>query len=636
MCGIAGLFLPYSAKNKSADIRSMLRIMAHRGPDSEKLYYSDNRRFQAGFKRLAIIDLKTGDQPIIEDGGRKVLLCNGEIYNYAELKRTPEARDYTYQSSGDIEVILPLHEAHGSDFVNLLNGMFALALYEADPHRLTLTRDRLGIKPLYWAKVDGGGILFASEIKPLLVSGLIRPAVNEEAVSSYLAHGYVPAPNTLIKGINKLPPGHRLIAEANGAVTVQRYWRPRPAKNMPAETVDIEEYLIELLSDSLKMQLRSDVPLGALLSGGLDSGLMVAIAAGLIEKPLETYTVRFEGSTVDETQLAAMVSERYGTNHHELNIPEAGIGDHLLRLAWYTEEPLNDAALLPNFMIEQALGKHLRVALNGSGGDEVFAGYGRYFQMPIERCFMSLPAPIRYLVKNCVSPMRSWQLDRAGHYNSNRGQYVHDHTASFPAPVRAIIGNDQNIPDAVQAHAFAIFSGDPQTGALIADLESYLPEDLMLLLDRSSMAASVEGRVPFLDHRFVEAALGVPSSIRTPGGRAKGLQRRIASKFLPKAVLNSPKRGFASPVPSWMRAGLEKQARRLLTRPESLDRGWWTQQGVETLLADPDRHAFRVYSLVMLELAVRRLIGPRLSNPSPTATLEDFVWYDYQRHHSCL
>jgi asparagine synthase (glutamine-hydrolysing) len=624
MCGIAGLFLPYSAANKSADISAMLRIMAHRGPDSETCYHSDNRRFQAGFKRLAIIDLKTGDQPIIEDGGRKVLLCNGEIYNYAELKRTPEARNYTYQSNGDVEVILPLHSAHGNEFVNLLNGMFALALYESEPHRLTLIRDRLGIKPLYWAKIEGGGILFASEIKPLLVSGLIHPTINEESVSAYLAHGYVPAPSTLFRGINKLPPGHKLIAEADGDVTIQRYWRPRPAKDTPANAPDIEDYLIELLSDSLRMQLRSDVPLGALLSGGIDSGLMVAIAAGLIDRPLETYTVRFEGSTVDETPLAAMVSERYSTNHHELNIPKTGIGNQLLRLAWHTEEPLNDAALLPNFMIENALGKHLRVALNGSGGDEVFAGYGRYFQMPIERYFMSLPSPIRHYAKKCVSPMRSWQLDRATNYNGNRGQYVHDHTTYFPAPVRALIGNNQNIPDAVQAHSFANFSGDPQTGALIADLESYLPEDLMLLLDRSSMAASVEGRVPFLDHRFVEAALGVPSNIRTPDSKAKGLQRRIASKFLPKAVLNAPKRGFASPVPSWMRAGLGKQARYLLTRKESLDRGWWTKQGVETLLADPDRHAFRVYSLIMLELAVRLLIEQPLSDTSPTVTLEEF------------
>ena len=193
MCGIAGLYLPLNVQDKSADIQAMLDIMAHRGPDGEKIYQSDNRRFQAGFKRLAIIDLETGDQPIVEDGGRRVLLGNGEIYNYVELKCTPQARDYPYRSNGDMEVILPLHTVYGKNFVDHLNGMFALSLYEADSHRLTLTRDRLGIKPLYWAEVEGGGVVFASEIKPLMASGLVRPAIDETAVSSYLAHGYVPA-----------------------------------------------------------------------------------------------------------------------------------------------------------------------------------------------------------------------------------------------------------------------------------------------------------------------------------------------------------------------------------------------------------------------------------------------------------
>ena len=245
--------------------------------------------------------------------------------------------------------------------------------------------------------------------------------------------------------------------------------------------------------------------------------------------------------------------------------------------------------------------------------------------MPVERRFLNLPGPLRTLAKSCVSPMRSWQLSRAENFNGNRGQYVHDHTTYFPAPVRSLIGNSQVIPEALQAQSFMAFDGEPQTGALIADLESYLPEDLLLLLDRSSMAASVEGRVPFLDHRFVEAALAVPAEIRTPNGEHKALERRIAAKFLPEPLLNVPKRGFASPVPAWMRAGLGTQARRLLCRPESLERGWWSAQGVDTLLADPDRHGFRVYSLVMLELAVRLFIEQPLTPFAPSITLEGFA-----------
>ena len=220
--------------------------------------------------------------------------------------------------------------------------------------------------------------------------------------------------------------------------------------------------------------------------------------------------------------------------------------------------------------------------------------------------------------------MQSWQLNRAEHYNNNRGQYIHDHTTSFPSPIRDIIGNGQSIPDSIQAHSFTNFNGDPQTGSLIADLESYLPEDLLLLLDRSSMAASVEGRVPFLDHRLVEAALAVPSKARTPGEEPKGLERNIARRFLPEPILKAPKQGFASPVPKWMHAGLGKQAKRLLTSPTSLERGWWTRQGIETLLANPYRHAFRVYSLIMLELAIRLFIEQPLSKTSPSTTLEEF------------
>lgn len=625
MCGIAGLFLPNNASEKTADVQAMLQIMSHRGPDGEKLYHSNDKRFQAGFKRLAIIDLETGDQPIIERGGARVLLGNGEIYNYLELRKKPETQNYPYHTKGDMEVILPLHSAFGADFVDHLNGMFALALYERDAHRLTLVRDRLGIKPLYWSEIAGGGIVFASEIKSLLASGLVQVSIDEAAVSSYLTHGYVPAPLTLFRGVNKLAPGHHLIAENDGSIKIERYWRAGPTPDIPIRGPEIEQYLTELLTDSIKLQLRSDVPLGVLLSGGLDSGLIVAIAAGLADKPLETFTVRFEGSSVDETPLAAMVSERYGTNHHQLDLPMEGVADHLLRLAWFTEEPLNDAALLPNFMIEQALGKHLRVALNGTGGDELFAGYGRYFLLPVERRYLRLPSPLRTLTEACTSSMRSWQLGRAEHFHGNRGQYIHDHSTYFPPPVRKLIGNSQTIPEALQAQSFMAFNGEPQTGALIADLESYLPEDLLLLLDRSSMAASVEGRVPFLDHRFVEAALSVPPHIRAPQGKQKAFERRIAAKFLPAPLLDAPKRGFASPVPAWMRAGLGDHAKRLLTRPESLDRGWWTQQGINSLLADPNRHAFRVYSLVMLELAVRLFVEQPLTDSPPTTTLGEFA-----------
>ncbi|NQU61365.1 MAG: asparagine synthase (glutamine-hydrolyzing) [Rhodospirillales bacterium] len=631
MCGLAGLFFPKNVAPLQADLDAILKVMGHRGPDGEGRFISQDRRYQAGFLRLAIIDLETGDQPIAEDGGKRVLMGNGEIYNYRELRTEEPA--YPYKTSGDMEVVLPLAARLGDDFVNKLNGMFALALYDQSIHRLTLVRDRVGVKPLYWAALPGGGVIFASEIKAIFASGLINPAVNEDAVSLYLSHGYVPAPTTLYAGIQKLAPGYMMTVDADGAIGQRRYWRAKPADDLPETAAEIEDHLIELLEDSVRLQLRSDVPVAALLSGGIDSGLMVALAAHASSGPLNTFTVSFGGASVNEAPLAKSVAERYGTHHTNLTVPAGSVAEYLPRLAWFSDEPLNDAAMLPNYLIEQELGHHMKVVLNGTGGDELFAGYGRYFQLPIEAHYLHLPGWLRYglidpMMKN-LSPMRAWQLNRAGKFDHDRGAYIHEHSTHFPAPVRDLVGNRQPLPEPAQARYFSeyknSFAGPAQSAALYADLCTYLPDDLLTLLDRTTMAVGVEGRVPFLDHRLVEAALAVPPSIRTPGGRHKALERAMAARYLPDAVLNAPKQGFASPVPAWMKAGLGPLAKRILTRPATLERGWWTKAGIDKLLANPDRHGFRVYTLLMLELCVRihveRPTGPVESLPS----LEDLA-----------
>jgi asparagine synthase (glutamine-hydrolysing) len=606
MCGIAGFFLPSGVTVREAGLTAMLTVMHHRGPDGTGRFVSEDRRYQAGFARLAIIDLTTGDQPLVEDGGRRVLMGNGEVYNYQELRAAHP--DYPWRTHGDIETIFPLVSRHGRDFVRHLNGMYGLALYESEPHRLTLVRDRLGIKPLYWTEV-AGGILFASEIKALFASGLIDPEVDERAVSSYLAHGYVPAPATLFRSVNKLPPGCLLEVDDQGTIHLERYWRPAPAATEPDTGA-----LVDLLRDSVRLQLRSDVPVAALLSGGLDSGLVVALAAELSDRPVNTFTVRFEGSPVDESPLAALVADRYGTNHTVVDLPAAEVSRHLPRLAWYCDEPVNDAALLPNQLVSEALGRRYKVALNGTGGDELFAGYGRYFRLPVEERYLTLPGFLRYLIEAGIAttfPFTAWQLARAGKFESDPGGYLFDHATYFPAPIRRLIGNRQPAPDPIQRRLVAEAEGPRQTRALTGDLGSYLPEDLLLLLDRTSMAASVEGRVPFLDHRFVEAALAVRPEVRTAGNRQKALERAIAARFLPDALITAPKRGFASPVPAWMAHGLDRHCRRILTRPETLERGWWTREGIESLLADSSRHAFRLYSLLMLELTVRLHVDSR-------------------------
>ncbi len=631
MCGILGLFLPRGAPPPRVDLAAALHTMAHRGPDGRAAYVAEDGCFEAAFCRLAIIDLETGQQPIVEDGGRRVLMGNGEIYNYVELRR--EFPDYAFQTRGDMEVVLPAAARHGDGFVDYLNGMYALALYERDGHRLTLVRDRLGVKPLYWAELAGGGILFASEIKPLLATGLIGAAIDQDAVNAYLAHGYVPSPDTLFRGIRKLPPAHVLRINAAGDISVERYWRPAPLSDPPSEPQEWETLLLDLLEDSVRLQLRSDVPVGALLSGGIDSGLMVALAARQSAHPINTFTVRFEGAAIDEAPLARAVAQRYATDHRQITVAADAVGEQIVKLAWHAEEPLNDPALLPNYLIEKILGEQVKVALNGTGGDELFAGYGRYFRLPVETNYLRLPAWLRAgLVEpmvGLVSPMHAWRLSRARLFDADRGAYLHAHSTQFPPPIRRLMGNSMP-PGAPAQSAFLLDylgqeGASADSAALYADLATYLPEDLLTLLDRTTMAVSVEGRVPYLDHRLVEAALSVPDQVRAPGNRQKGLQRAMAKNLLPEAVISAPKRGFAAPVPHWLDNGLGAAARRLLLRPESLERGWWSAGGMERLLADPARHGFRIYSLVMLEMAVRLFVEQSPGSSPPAVSLEEFA-----------
>lgn len=632
MCGIAGLFLPSQAKIVKADLDAMLGVMRHRGPNGTGNFISKNGRFQAGFVRLAIIDLETGGQPIVEknEDGR-VLLGNGEIYNYLELRA--ELSSYPYQTAGDMESVLALADSYGGGFVRRLNGIYGLALYDRRRHELTLVRDRLGVKPLYWAKTDAGGIIFASEIKALFASSLLRPSVNEAAVCAYLAHGFTPGPETLFRGIYKLPPGTLMKVSASGHIDAERYWQARPAVDLPQNEEGIKEHLLALLKDSIRLQLQSDVPLGALLSGGIDSGLMVALAAEASSQQINAYTVSFEGAAVNEWPLAESIAKRRGVKHHRLDLQMGSVAKYLPALAWHCEEPLNDAALLPNFLVHRLLGQHVTVALNGTGGDELFAGYGRYFRLPVEDKYLCLPRWLRQgLVEPAVewfSPLTAWKLRRAAMFETDRGAYLHEHSTLFPKPIRCLLetrlANTEPAQSAFCQEFLRDFGGPLQTAGLYADINLYLPEDLLILLDRTSMASSVEGRVPFLDHRLVEAALAVPSDIRAPCGRQKGLLRTIAESFLPAEVIHAKKQGFASPVNAWMKAGLAPLAARILTRQETLDRGWWTKKGLSRLLAKPGVYGFRIYALLMLELAVRIHVERPFSAVSPTEGLEEFA-----------
>ena len=629
MCGIAGMFVPLSAHVPDVALTAMADIMIHRGPDGDGQWIKSDRRYQTIFRRLAIIDLKSGDQPLVSADNNTVLSGNGEIYNYPELRT--RFSSYRYKTLGDMETVLAAHQALGDAYPIALNGMYALALYDNDAHALELVRDRLGVKPLYWAKLPGGGIVYASEIKAIFASGLVDPEINEDVIPAYLAHGYVPGPATLFKGVQKLQPGQRLHIDKNGTIDISVYWRPNPGDQVLSAD-DAGEHLLGLLDDSVRLQLRSDVTIGTLLSGGLDSGLLVALAAQQTSQPLKTFTVRFTDG-VDESPVAADVAERYGTDHNVIDADASDAINNLWAMTWHLEEPVNDAALLPNYLIEQALGEHVTVALNGTGGDELFAGYGRYFQIPVEKTYLNFPAWMRKGIETATkpfSPMRAWQLARSDLFATDRGQYIHAHSTHFPSPIRDMIGNTSRSAKAAQAIAAQSFrqafpQSDMQTAGLVGDIETYLCEDLLTLLDRTSMAHSVEGRVPFLDHRLVEASLSISSDVRTPGQKAKALERKIARTLLPDSVLNAPKQGFVSPVPQWMRGGFGAMAEKILTSKDALDRGWWTAQGVKCLLQDPSRHGYRVYTLLALELSVRMFTHGAMPTSTPNSSLQDIA-----------
>jgi asparagine synthase (glutamine-hydrolysing) len=629
MCGIAGYFCPAGTQPETPDMAAMRRVMRHRGPDGEGTYAAQHGRYSVSFVRLAIIDLVTGDQPLLDPLGGRVLAGNGEIYNYLELRARPDTAGYPYRTQGDMEVVLALSATKGERYVDDLNGMYALALYDERGHTLQLVRDRLGVKPLYWARTRAGGLVFASEIKAVFASGLIPRQVDELAVTRYLRHGYVPGPETLFSGVQKVMPGERIWVSSDGAIEIETYWQPAPADDLPADPEEAGAYLLAQLEDSVRLQLRADVPLGVLLSGGLDAGLVVALAQRHTKHKLATYTVRFEGSPVDETPLAAEVAERYGTDHHVIDLPAADVGDHLAGLAWYCDEPQNDPALLPNALIEKELGKDLKVALNGTGGDELFAGYGRYFQLPVERRYLQLPAFLRAgliePVAEQLDPFTAFRLRRAKLWDTAPGAYLHAHSTLFPEPMLRLIGHVPRDDRQFQDDHAQLVPMPKQTAMLYADIKTYLAENLLVLLDRTSMAFGVEGRVPFLDHRLVEAALAVPPGIRTPDNRQKGLEREMAAELLPETVLNASKRGFAAPANTWAEAGLAATAERLLTRPKSLARGWWSAAGIRKLAARPQRFGFQLYALTMLELTVRLHVEEPLDRAPEGVSLADIA-----------
>ncbi len=584
MCGICGIATTHGAADVEA-LRAMSDLLVHRGPDSAGDHVDGSVALAA--RRLSIIDLEHGDQPIANEDGSCVVVQNGEIYNYPELRRELERAGHELRTRCDTEALVHLYEEHGPGFAERLRGMFAAAIWDARRRRLVLARDRYGIKPLYYRHV-GGELRFASELR-----ALPRGDIDLDALEAFLAFNSIPAPYSIFRDVRKLPAGHVLVWE-DGEVTLERYARPGPAAEDELRTGDEAEIVEELrarLRDSVRAHLLSDVPVGVLLSGGVDSAVLAALAAQETPEPVHTFTIGFAERSFDERDDARLVAERYGTAHHELLVrPEPEL---LLRaLAEAFDEPFADSSALPTYLVSQLAAEHVKVALSGEGGDELFGGYYTYVADLTADHLAPLARAVRPLVEALPASTRKASLDykakrfvRAAHLPPLERH--HGWKEIFSAEARAELTGRHAAFDPVDVYRarYAETATAPELARLQdVDFGVYLVDDLLVKTDRASMAHSLEARVPFLDPLVTNLAFALPTRLKVRGLAKKVLLRKAAEPLLPAEVVHGRKRGFSIPAAAWLRGELEPFARTTLS-PENLQRqGFFQAQPVTRLI----------------------------------------------------
>ena len=555
MCGIAGIYRFDKRPISESDIRKMTNSMVHRGPDDDGIFVEGS--LGIGMRRLSIIDVDGGHQPLSNEKGNLHLVMNGEIYNYLELRQELTARGHCFSTGSDAEVILHLYEEKGVKAVDDLNGMFAFALYDSDDHLLWIGRDRLGIKPLFFAKI-GEYFAFSSDIKSLRTQ--YPSSISSERTIQYLTLGYLPEEHTMWDNISKLLPGHHAIISHDGGIKISSYWSINNFGTWCGSLKEAEEQLEGLLTDSVKLQLRTDVPFGAFLSGGIDSSAIVAIASGQLKEPLKTFTIDFEGKESSaDSSFAKQVSQRYDTEHFNLKMTFLDAIKSLDELLGIIDEPLGDSALIPIYSLSKfARERGVKVLLNGAGGDEIFGGYARHWKP-------RFPTPA-WAAENVPQPFRNGLSKAWSVFQPQRGMRASDPRISWGVnisgvDINALIDILKN-NEAFGAISRTLFS---EHGALVErdtninsysyqrmlmDIKNYLPNNILSLTDKATMAASVEGRVPFLDHRLVEFAFSLPDRTNLLDS-PKGLFKKVAGKLLPQEVLERKKEGFNPPDQGW-------------------------------------------------------------------------------------
>ena len=566
----------------------MSATLVHRGPDRSGAYVDGPVVLAA--RRLSIIDLETGDQPIANEDGTLHVVQNGEIYNYRELRRALERAGHRFRTNGDTEVLLHLYEEHGDTFAERLRGMFAFAIWDARHRRLLLARDRFGIKPLYY-RSTADGLEFASELR-----ALPRDEIDLDALEAFLAFNSIPAPLTIFRDTRKLPPGHVLVWEEQGAVRSGRYARPAPVaagKEREDEEAELVEELRARLRDSVRAHLVSDVPVGVLLSGGIDSSLLAALAAHEGSEPLRTFSIGFAERSFDELSDARLVAERYRTRHRELVVrPDAAL--LLPALAEAFDEPFADSSALPTYLVSRLAAEDVKVALSGEGGDELFGGYYTYAADLLAARVGGVARLARPVVERLPSSNAKASLDyrakrfvRAAHLPPLERH--HGWKEIFSAEARAELTGRRASFDPVELlrARYAETAGADELARLQdVDLGLYLADDLLVKTDRASMAHSLEARVPYLDTVVTNLALALPTRHKVRGLRKKVLLRKAAEPLLPARIVHGKKRGFSIPAAAWLRGELEPFARETLARERLARQGYFRPEAVRRVLDD--------------------------------------------------
>jgi len=637
MCGITGWVdldnNKPSQNNSEAILHSMCERIKHRGPDSEGLWLDD--QVALGMRRLSVIDLHTGDQPVYSQDRSIVVMMNGELYNYREVRADLEKLGHKFETQSDTEILPHLYQEYGDALVDHLNGMFAFALWDKKKKRLLIARDRFGEKPLYYGVFDGK-LLFASEPKALLAHPSVKTEIDLAALRHYLSFDYVPAPMSIYKGISKLPAAHLLVVE-NGEINVRRYWNlswkksdsvhGRNGAGFSSKAAELKE----LLSDAVRMRLVSDVPLGILLSGGIDSSTVAAFATQHATERVKTFSIGFEEDSFDESKFARQVAKHLGTEHYEEILSAEKAGDLISEIGKWLDEPLSDGSLIPTLMLSQFVRKHVTVALGGDGGDELFAGYPMYYGHKVAAVYSSIPRFLRSGViepivnslpvstKNMSFDYKAKRFVAASNYDTVTRH--HSWFGSFSVDEQKHLLTK----DVLESSSSDIYAGardllkitdavDEIEQMQFLDMNLYMAEDILTKVDRASMAVSLETRAPFLDPRVGQFAASLPVDYKLKGNVGKYILKEAMKDLLPRSILHRPKKGFGIPIAEWLKGRLNPLVHDLLAPDQLKEQGLFEPHYVQKLIEEHEKgfasNHKQIWTLLVFQLWYDNFLKP--------------------------